>query len=189
MEKRLIAWKYLSFAVVFATAIGALSQSHTSKHVKIPVIHARPDDVSSPEAIVRATFDAQSGPVGMPRQWGRDRSLYDPNTISVAAGPEPSTGTLKPRRWISYQQYVDELDAYLVKTGFVDQPLGCVTNKRAYVATVTCGYEAREGSKVVERGVDIFQLYSDGKRWWILSVVWDKESPDNPIPPELLGRK
>ena len=81
------------------------------------------------------------------------------------------------------------MDEYSLKTGFVDQPLGCVTNKREYVATVTCGYEGREGSKATERGVDIFQLYSDGKRWWILSTVWDKEGPNNPIPPELLSQK
>jgi hypothetical protein len=81
------------------------------------------------------------------------------------------------------------MDEYSVKAGFVDQPLGCITNKRKYVATVRCGYEGREGSKVIERGVDIFQLYNDGKRWWILSTVWDKESPDNPIPPELLSQK
>ena len=39
------------------------------------------------------------------------------------------------------------------------------------------------------RGVDIFQLYNDGDRWWILSLVWDKESKDNPIAPELLKQK
>jgi hypothetical protein len=26
-------------------------------------------------------------------------------------------------------------------------------------------------------------------RWWILSVVWEEERPDNPIPAELLPRK
>jgi hypothetical protein len=161
----------------------------SSGSVNIPVIPARPEDVSSPEAIVKASFESESGPAGAPRQWARERPLYDPNTVALAAGPEPGTGKLTPRRWVTFQQYADALDAYEVKTGFVDRPLACVTNKRAFVATVTCGYEASENGKVVERGVDIFQLYNDGKRWWILSVVWDKESPDNPIPPELLGKK
>ncbi len=156
--------------------------------VSIAVIPARPEDVSSPEAIVKASFASESGPAGTPRQWARERTLFDPNTISIAAGPEAGTGKLDPRRWTTLQQYADALDAYEVKTGFVDRPLACITNKRAFVATVTCGYEASENGKVVERGVDMFQLYSDGKRWWILSVVWDKESPDNPIPPELLTK-
>jgi hypothetical protein len=42
---------------------------------------------------------------------------------------------------------------------------------------------------MVDRGVNIFQLYYDGQRWWILSIVWDEERSDNPIPPELLPKK
>ena len=32
------------------------------------------------------------------------------------------------------------------------------------------------------RGINSIQLVRDGKRWWIASVVWDTERPDNPIP-------
>jgi hypothetical protein len=55
------------------------------------------------------------------------------------------------------------------------------------VATVLSSYEGTVAStgKVATRGVNIFQLYFDGKRWWILSMVWDEERPDNPLPPEL----
>jgi hypothetical protein len=123
--------------------------------------------------------------VGVPRNWARQRTLYDPAGIFVATGRDPATGALAPRRR-TFQEYVDMMDEYSVETGFVDKPLACVTRRRKYVATVTCGYEGREGPKVTERGVDIFQLYNDGTRWWILSVVWDKEEPNNPIPAELL---
>lgn len=165
----------------------ASAQSSTPKHVNVPVIPARTEDVSSPEAIVKAGFACESGPVGAPRQWARERALYDPNTIAVSAGPAFGTGSLQPRRFTTFQQYVDANDDYFDKNGVVDRPLGCVTNRRAYVATVTCGYEYSERGVVKERGVDMFQLYNDGSRWWILSGVWDKESPDNPIPPELLS--
>ncbi len=51
-------------------------------------------------------------------------------------------------------------------------------------------YEGKNAStgKVITRGVNIFQLYFDGKRWWILSMVWDQETPANPIPPDLLPK-
>ena len=184
-------WSVLSTVMCCVWLFGVtegVSAKGKTKHVNVPIVAARPEDVGSPEAIVKASFEVESGPVGAPRNWGRQRTLYDPAGISVAAGPEPGTGSLKPRR-LTFQQYVDLMDEYSVSTGFVDQPLGCVTNKREFIATVTCGYEAREGSKVTERGVDIFQLYNDGKRWWILSVVFDKEGPDNPIPQELQGKK
>ena len=173
-------------AVAIAGATVSPGAQGTTKHVKIPVVAARPQDVSSPEAIVRASFEVESGPVGAPRDWARQQTLYDPAGIFVATGPEPGTEALQPRRRTN-QEYVDMMDAYSVQTGFVDKLLGCVTRQRKYIATVTCGYEGREGSKVTERGVDIFQLYNDGNRWWILSVVWDKEAPDNPIPAELLN--
>jgi len=58
--------------------------------------YPRPDDVSSPEAIVKASFEVESGPLGAPRNWARERTLYDPAGISVATGPEPGTGSLTP---------------------------------------------------------------------------------------------
>jgi hypothetical protein len=42
-----------------AITLGAFAQAPPSKtqHVKVSVVPARPDDVDSPEAIVRASFD------------------------------------------------------------------------------------------------------------------------------------
>ena len=52
-------------------------------------------------------------------------------------------------------------------------------------------YEGRVQStgKVVTRGVNIFSLYFDGKRWWIQTMLWDEERESNPIPTELLAGK
>jgi hypothetical protein len=47
-------------------------------------------------------------------------------------------------------------------------------------------YEARRRApsdeKPFVRGINSIQLVRDGKRWWIASVIWDTERPDNPIP-------
>jgi hypothetical protein len=32
------------------------------------------------------------------------------------------------------------------------------------------------------RGINSMQLFHDGERWWLLSVVWDNEREDQPIP-------
>jgi hypothetical protein len=32
------------------------------------------------------------------------------------------------------------------------------------------------------RGINSFQLYGDGTRWWIVTIFWDAEAPDKPIP-------
>jgi len=36
------------------------------------------------------------------------------------------------------------------------------------------------------RGINSFQLYSDGTRWWIVTIFWDAETSDQPIPAKYL---
>lgn len=39
-----------------------------------------------------------------------------------------------------------------------------------------------------QRGVNSFQLWFDGKRWYVVSIFWEAETPEHPIPAELLRR-
>jgi len=148
---------------------------------------ARSDDVSSLNNIIDASYAALTGPVGAPRQWDRYLSLYDPGALFVSASAD-ATGHAVIHRW-NRQEYVAAVDDYLVKTGFIDRKLGCATNQFGKVATVRCGFEGWEQSKLVERGVAVFQLYHDGNRWWIQSVVWDQERPGNALPAELMTER
>ncbi|MBI3476823.1 MAG: nuclear transport factor 2 family protein [Acidobacteria bacterium] len=149
---------------------------------------AKSDDVSTLDAIIAASYEALSGPPGTPRQWARYFSLLDPQARLVSASVDAATGQPKIVRW-NREEYAAAASEYLVKTGFVDRGLGCVTNQYGNVAAIRCGFEGLEESKLVERGVANYQLYNDGKRWWITSVVWDQERPGNPIPAELLTKK
>ena len=171
---------------VLATALGT-AQTFAKKHIDIPVIDARPDDVSSIENIVRASYETISGGVGVPRQWGRDRTLYDPNARFIAI--EYKNGAIVPEG-SNEQEFADAGDEFMVKQGFTERELAHQTHRFGNVATVLSSYEGKAAStgKVVTRGVNIFQLYFDGKRWWILSIVWDEEQPDNPIPADLLPK-
>jgi hypothetical protein len=36
------------------------------------------------------------------------------------------------------------------------------------------------------RGINSFQLLNDGKRWWVITIYWQAETPDNPIPKQFL---
>jgi hypothetical protein len=57
------------------------------------------------------------------------------------------------------------------------------------VAQVFSIYQSRRapGEKPFERGTNSIQLLNDGKRWWALSILWDEERPDNPLPREFAG--
>jgi hypothetical protein len=172
---------------LLASAPSAPSQTQPKTHVEVPILAANPDDVGSIEKIVKASYETISGGVGVPRQWGRERSLDDPNARFVGVFVDAKTGAVTP--WSTNdQEYADQTDALFVKDGFTEHELAHKIYRYGNVATVLSSYEGKALStgKVASRGVNIFQLYYDGKRWWILSVVWDDERPSNPIPVELL---
>ena len=180
-------------ALVWATALPTYGQAkapkQTPKHVQVQSVAARPEDVASIEAIVKASYETISGGVGVPRQWGRDESLFDPNVRFVSVERDPNSGAIVTTI-TTHQEFVDEADGFTVKEGFTERELGRKIERYGNVATVLSSYEGKNAStgKVITRGVNIFQLYFDGKRWWILSMVWDQETPANPIPPELLPK-
>ena len=170
--------------IVFACSVRR-TVAQSGPHVERPVIAARIEDVSSIEGIVKASYEVISGGVGVPRDWGRDRTLFDPESRSVAVVVDPKTGAVTTKAKTE-QEYADAADSWMVRNGFTERELAHVIKRYGNVATVLSSYEGRTaGGKDTTRGVNIFQLYFDGKRWWILSMVWDEERPGNPIPPEL----
>jgi hypothetical protein len=44
-----------------------------------------------------------------------------------------------------------------------------------------------EDEKPFMRGINSIQLWNDGKRWWVVSVFWQAETVDNPIPGKYLN--
>ena len=169
-------------------ALGAsgfgLALAQKKVHVDRPIVEARSEDVGTIEGIVKASYETISGGVGVARQWGRDRTLFDPNSRSVAIHVDAKTGAIKTES-MTEQDFADRSDASLVKDGFTEREIKHIIKRFGNVATVLSSYEGSASGKVLERGVNIFQLYFDGKRWWILSMVWDEERPGNPIPAEL----
>jgi len=174
-------------AIGLLAAPGGLgAQEAAAQHLDIPTVAARPEDVASPEALVKADLASISGDVGVARQWARDLSLYDPHARFVSAEVDPKSGALTLVH-SSPREYAERNDAGLVKGGFTEHEMAHKTYRFGSVATVVSSYESvAKATGQTSRGVNIYQTYFDGKRWWILSIVWDSERPGNPIPKELL---
>ena len=74
-------------------------------------------------------------------------------------------------------------------TGFFEREIARRTDCFGNVCQVFSTYESRhtaDDAKPFERGINSIQLLRDGSRWWIASVAWDAERPDNPLPPQYL---
>jgi hypothetical protein len=192
MKNRVSICVALCAAAMAALALGessGIAQTKQKEHVQFPTVAARPEDVSSIEAIVHASYETISGGVGVARQWGRDQTLYDPHARFVGIAIDPLSKETRTDSF-SEQEFADETNAESVKDGFVERELGHSIQRFGNVATVLSSYEIKVSAtgKVAAHGVNMLQLYFDGKRWWILSVVWDEERPGNPIPAELLPK-
>ena len=149
---------------------------------KVPA--PKPDDVKSVDAIVAAAYAAISGPAGA-RDWDRFRSLFLPEARFTSVG-KGQDGATVISSW-SVDDFVRDAGAVFAKEGFYEN--GIVNKPDTYggMTQVLSSYESRHapGEKPFARGVNSFQVVNDGKRYWILSIFWDSERPDNPLPAAL----
>jgi hypothetical protein len=143
---------------------------------------ADPKDVGTIEDIVRVSYEVISGPAGTPRQWRRDSTLYAPGTMFHAldqdAQGKVTVTSMTP------EEYRRRTDKGFVKNGLIEYEIGSHVERFGNVAQVRSVYALRRTADgpVIDRGVNYFQLYWDGARWWITGMVWNDERPDNPIP-------
>jgi hypothetical protein len=149
---------------------------------------ARPADVATPDAIIAAVYASISGPAGQPRDWARFRSLLIPGARLI-----PSTrrtpGATTPVVW-SAEEYIAAAGAGLESQGFFERELHRTTEAFGAVLHAFSTYDSRRtpDGQPFARGINSFQLYGDGTRWWIVTIFWDAETADKPIPPKYLSR-
>jgi hypothetical protein len=75
---------------------------------------------------------------------------------------------------------------YFLKNGFFEKPIVNRIQTYGNIAQVFSSYESRHaaGDAPFARGINSIQLLNDGRRWWVVSILWDSERPDNPPPAE-----
>lgn len=151
---------------------------------------ADPADVESIDAIIAASYDVISGPAGTKRDWARERSLFYPGArlIPTATVPGKANVDLAPIV-LDVEGYIARVEPLFAKEGFYETEVARRTEQFGRIAQVWSTYESRHDPgepKPFMRGVNSFQLFNDGQRWWILSVYWQHESSQYPLPEEYL---
>jgi hypothetical protein len=151
---------------------------------------ARPEDVASMDAILAALYDVISGPAGQKRDWNRMRSLFIPEGRLMAVGPKKEGGF--GYRVMNVEGYISASGNFLETNGFFEREVSRVVEQFGQIAHVFSTYESRhkaDDPKPFMRGINSIQLMNDGKRWWIVSVYWEGERPDNQLPEKYLKKR
>jgi hypothetical protein len=149
---------------------------------------ARPADVASAEAILAAVYDAISGPAGAPRDWARFRSLF-------AADARLIPTTRVPEGWMPRTQTVEEwiqaADGWFRENAFYEEEIARVVETYGHVTHAFSTYVSRRapGAEPFARGINSIQLFHDGARWWVVTIMWDHEANAGPVPERYLPRR
>lgn len=149
---------------------------------------ADPKDVASIDSIIKAVYDVISADAGVPRDWVRFRSLFHPDARLMPTGKDKASGLVRARA-LTPEQYIETSEGYLMKEGFFEREAGRHTDRYGNIAQVFSTYTSfhKKDEKVpFMRGINSFQLLNDGKRWWILTIYWQAETPENLIPKEFM---
>ena len=181
-------------------------------NVKNPLLEskANPADVASIDAIITASYDGISGPAGKKRDWDRERSLFFPGARliptamkaggedvdpSTALPPSQSSGAASRTNLMPHildvEGFIARAEAFFQNSGFYEKEVARRVEQFGQIAHAWSTYESRHSEndpKPFMRGINSFQLFHDGKRWWIVNIYWQHESPEHPVPEKYLPK-
>ena len=83
--------------------------------------------------------------------------------------------------------YIATSGPLLLEKGFHERELARRVEQFGHIAQVFSTYEGRiEKDNHTLRGINSIQLMNDGKRWWIVSLMWEAESEKVKLPEQYL---
>jgi hypothetical protein len=88
--------------------------------------------------------------------------------------------------------YATATGSRLEQSGFFEKEISRTGESFGNVTHAFSTYESRRTAadeKPFARGINSIQLFNDGARWWIVTVYWDSERQQNPIPAKYLEKR
>ena len=142
--------------------------------------------MESIEGIVQALYETNSGPAG-PRDWERERSLFAQGARLHPTRPKEDGGGIMDV--FDIEGYIASRTPFFAENDFHEVEVSRRVDRFGNIAQVWSQYEGRRSAagEPFLRGVNSIQLFYDGDRWWIVSMLWDNERPGNPLPGSLAG--
>lgn len=178
----------LLFICLLILTLSFNSIAQAKDEIKPEMTEANAADVSSIDAIMKAVYDVISGEAGQKRDWNRFRTLFHPSARMIPSGKNPQTGVVSARAFTP-EEYITRSSPFMEKEGFFEREIARRTDIYGNIAQVFSTYASfhkADDKKPFARGINSFQLFNDGKRWWVITIYWQNETPENPLPKEYL---
>lgn len=178
--------RYTGFLLVLLLAITVTPLASQTYSALTPLPGTRAEDVSTIDSITRALYATISGAQGQARQWDRFHTLFHPNAHMI---PMRCGATKCIAQYMTPKEYQQKADSLLTSLGFEEKELHRRIDRFGAMAQVYSSYASFKSGedKPFQRGINSFQLFWDGTRWWILGIAWDDERPNNALPADMQG--
>jgi hypothetical protein len=145
-------------------------------------------DVSSIDAIIKNVYQSITFREGEKPDLDRFRSLFITNALFIRITPD-GVNRMDLDGFIS--SFSNRIDTGAMKS-FSESDISRKAHSYGGIAQVWSSYKKSintEDPVSFGRGINCIQLFNDGKRWWITSILWQDETNDNPIPEKYLHKK
>ncbi len=186
MLAKVISNKLKTIVLAFVFAIGVSTTATAGEAEAAPAAPAAdPADVESIDAIMAAVYDVISGPAGEARDWDRFRSLFIDGARLIPVSPDGATV-------LSTEDFIERVKDNFVDDGFVEIEIGRKAERYGDIVHLFSAYEGRRKADDAEpflRGINSFQLLHHDNRWWVVTIYWQPENEDRPIPEEYLKQE
>jgi hypothetical protein len=161
--------------VTVAAALG--SAAHAQQASPCPATRTLDD-------LIHAIDAAVSGPAGKDRACMRQMMLPGARLIPVS---KPKDAATYQPHVLTVDDWIDHMKQQGDKT-FYEHQLTWKTEVYGHIAHLFSTYELKDtpDGKPLVRGINSIQAINDGESWHIMEIVWEAETPDNPIPQKYL---
>jgi hypothetical protein len=143
---------------------------------------AQTEEFATIDALMTALYSAISGPPGG-QDFALARRVYHPDVRLVRTRLDESGAPVA--RSFSAESYEANAKALLADQPFYEIETERRTVRFGNVAQVFSAYEARnapQGGALIKRGMNCAHLFNDGRRWWLMHMIWDDEREGVAVP-------
>ena len=154
--------------------------------------HAPDVDGASVDAVIAALYASVSHDEASSPNWERMRGIF--LQVGMLIPPKnPRSELFTVLDVDGFEQRVKESAGAAKQKGdptsFFEKEVSRRTDCFGNVCQIFSTYESRRAptdEKPFVRGINSIQLFFDGKRWWVITIFWDSERPDQLIPGDYL---
>ena len=144
--------------------------------------------VKTLDSTITTLYKVISGEKGEVRNWELFKYLFSPDAKLI---PTMTREGVHKAIYMSAQDYINSSGKMLIDIGFFEKEIYREVHRFGNIAQVFSTYQAfNHESKTtpIMSGINSIQMMYDNNRWWIINILWQQASKNNPIPKEFLPK-